>query len=233
MLGTGFIAEFLCPGLSPSPGRRGRGRARSRPARTKAFAERTGIGHAATSWDALMGGPGFDAVDLCLPNNCHLEYGLLAAAAAKHILCEKPLGRTEAEARQMHAAADKAGIIHAYGREHAGMCRIFARSSTSSPPAPSARSCGCAGREAHFGPHSPWFWKREESGGGALVDMGCHLIAGVQHAARRGAHLGDVSRADAPPRDRLRGHRAGAAALSRWHARPVRSVVRSSAAACR
>jgi predicted dehydrogenase len=33
------------------------------------------------------------------------------------------------------------------------------------------------GREAHFGPHSPWFWKRAESGGGALIDMGCHLIA--------------------------------------------------------
>jgi predicted dehydrogenase len=176
MLGTGFIAEFRAQVYRRLQGVEVVAVLGRDPARTKAFAERTGIGHAATSWDALMGGPGFDAVDLCLPNNCHLEYGLLAAAAAKHILCEKPLGRTEAEARQMHAAAEKAGIIHAYG-ENMLYAPDFREILDIVASGTVGKVLWVRGREAHFGPHSPWFWKRAESGGGALVDMGCHLIA--------------------------------------------------------
>ena len=176
MLGTGFIAEFRAQVYRRLQGVEVVAVLGRDPARTDAFAQKAGIGHAATSWDALMAGPAFDAVDLCLPNNVHLEFGLKAAAAGKHILCEKPLGRTEAEARQMHAAADKAGIIHAYGEN-----MLFAPDFCEILDIVAAGTVGkvlwVRGREAHFGPHSPWFWKRSESGGGALVDMGCHLIA--------------------------------------------------------
>ena len=36
-------------------------------------------------------------------------------------------------------------------------------------------------REAHFGPHSPWFWDPELSGGGALLDMGCHCVEAARY----------------------------------------------------
>ena len=101
MLGTGFIAEFRAQVYARLQGAEvvsvlGRDRARSRRASPAAPAS----AHAATSWDALIEGPAFDAVDLCLPNNRHLEYVLLAAEAGKHMLCEKPLGMTEAEAKR-------------------------------------------------------------------------------------------------------------------------------------
>lgn len=176
MLGTGFIAEFRAQVYARLQGVQVVSVLGRDPERTAAFAQRAGVGHAATSWDELMSGPAFDAVDLCLPNHRHLEYALLAAQAGKHILCEKPLGMTEAEALQMLAAVEKAGVIHAYGEnmlyapDFREILDIVAAGTIGKP-------LWVRGREAHFGPHSPWFWKRAESGGGALIDMGCHLIA--------------------------------------------------------
>jgi predicted dehydrogenase len=176
MLGTGFIAEFRAQVYARLQGVQLVSVLGRSPEKTLAFARRVGIGHGATSWDQLMSGPAFDAVDLCLPNNRHLEYALLAADAGKHILCEKPLGMNEAEALEMLAAVERAGVIHAYGENmvHAPDFReildIVASGSIGKP-------LWVRGREAHFGPHSPWFWKKAEAGGGALIDMGCHLIA--------------------------------------------------------
>lgn len=175
MLGTGFIAEFRAKVYSRLQGVQVVSVLGRDPARTREFAARTGIGHAAASWDELMSGPGFEAVDLCLPNNRHLEYTLLAAAAGKHILCEKPLGLNEAEAVQMLAAVEQAGVIHAYGEN-----MIYAPDFREILDIVAAGTIGkplwIRGREAHFGPHSPWFWKKAEAGGGAMIDMGCHLI---------------------------------------------------------
>ena len=75
----------------------------------------------------------------------------------------------------MLAAAEAAGIVHAYGENmiHAPDFREIVdiiRSGTLGRP------LWLRGREAHFGPHSPWFWQRDQAGGGALIDMGCHLI---------------------------------------------------------
>ena len=176
MLGTGFIAEFRAQVYARLQGVQLVAVLGRDPAKTATFAQRSGIGHAATTWDELTGGPAFDAVDLCLPNHRHLEYALLAAQAGKHVLCEKPLGMTEAEALQMLAAVERAGVIHAYGEnmlyapDFREILDIVAAGTIGKP-------LWVRGREAHFGPHSPWFWKRAESGGGALIDMGCHLIA--------------------------------------------------------
>jgi predicted dehydrogenase len=176
MLGTGFIAGFRAQVYARLQGVDVVSVLGRSDEKTTAFARSAGIRHAATSWDQLMSGPAFDAVDLCLPNHRHLEYGLLAAAAGKHILCEKPLGMNEAEARQMLAAVEKARVLHAYGENmiHAPDFReildIVAAGTIGKP-------LWVRGREAHFGPHSPWFWKKAESGGGALIDMGCHIIA--------------------------------------------------------
>lgn len=176
MLGTGFIAEFRAQVYARLDNARvvsvlGRDRTKA-----EAFAGRTRIGHCATSWDELMAGPEFDAVDLCLPNHCHRDYGLLAAAAGKHILCEKPLGRTEAEAQQMFDAAEKAGVVHAYG-ENMIYAPDFREILDIVDQGVIGKPLWLRGKEAHFGPHSPWFWQKELSGGGALMDMGCHLIA--------------------------------------------------------
>ena len=68
MLGAGFIAEFRAQVYARLEGVDVVSVLGRTEERTRAFAARVGIGHAATTWDALLAGPSFDAVDLCLPS---------------------------------------------------------------------------------------------------------------------------------------------------------------------
>lgn len=99
MLGTGFIAEFRAQVYARMPGAEVVAVLGRDPEKTAAFAQRNGIGVAATDLEELLRSTDFDAVDLCLPNHLHRDAGVRMAEAGKHILCEKPLGRTAAEAR--------------------------------------------------------------------------------------------------------------------------------------
>lgn len=92
----------------------------------------------------------------------------------------KPLGRSDAEAREMLTAVQEAGVWHGYAETE-----VF------SPAVMRAREMIEAGaigdvltirsREAHAGPHAPHFWDEALSGGGALLDMGCHTIAAARY----------------------------------------------------
>jgi len=115
MLGTGFIAEFRTQVYRRLQGARVVSVLGRDLPRTRKFAEANGIGFAASSFEEVLKGPDFEAVDLCLPNHLHLDAALQAAREGKHILCEKPLGRTAEEAKAMLEAADSAGILHCYG----------------------------------------------------------------------------------------------------------------------
>jgi len=175
MMGTGFIAEFRTQVYGRLEGVKVVSVLGRDLARTKKFAEIHGIEFAATSFEDLLKGPQFETIDLCLPNHLHEEAATRAARAGKHILCEKPLGRTAEEAKKMWAAAEAAGIIHCYGEnmlfspDMEEILSLLERGTIGKP-------LWMRGREAHFGPHSPWFYDRARSGGGALLDMGCHLI---------------------------------------------------------
>lgn len=59
----------------------------------------------------MLADPSIDAIDICTPTHTHLDLVLAALAAGKHVICEKPMARTSAEARQMVDAAAKAGRI--------------------------------------------------------------------------------------------------------------------------
>ncbi|HEU4734131.1 MAG TPA: Gfo/Idh/MocA family oxidoreductase [Kofleriaceae bacterium] len=79
-------------------------------ARAEAFAREHGIARAC-SYDELIADPGIDAIYNPLPNSLHAEWSIAAARAGKHVLCEKPLAVSEAEAQAMFAAADAAGVV--------------------------------------------------------------------------------------------------------------------------
>ena len=74
--------------------------------------QRFGFDEASSDWRSVVARPDIDVVDICTPNNVHAEIAIAAAAAGKHIICEKPLARTVDEARAMAAAVKKAGVIH-------------------------------------------------------------------------------------------------------------------------
>lgn len=143
--------------------------------KAKAFAAKHHIPNWYNNIDALINQSGCEVVDICLPNFLHAEAALKAAAAGKHIIIEKPLAVTLEEADIMIAACKKAGVKLMYAEE---LC--FA------PKYERVRLLvneGAVGKiymlkqsEKHSGPHSDWFYDINLSGGGVLMDMGCHAI---------------------------------------------------------
>ena len=79
-------------------------------ARTEEFAARWGYESVETDWKKLVARKDIDAVDICVPNDLHMEIAIAAAKAGKIVLTEKPLARTTAEGRKMVAAVEKAGV---------------------------------------------------------------------------------------------------------------------------
>lgn len=119
---------------------------------------------------------GCDVVDICLPNFLHARACLAALNAGKHVIIEKPLAMTLEEADAMIAAAKANNRLLMYAEE---LC--FA------PKYERVRKLvgeGAVGQvymmkqaEKHSGPHSDWFYDVNQSGGGVLMDMGCHGLA--------------------------------------------------------
>jgi predicted dehydrogenase len=81
-------------------------------AKVKEAAERLGWEEYATRWEDVIARKDIDIIDICTPGDSHMPIAIAAAAAKKHILCEKPLANTLADAEQMWKAAAKAGVIH-------------------------------------------------------------------------------------------------------------------------
>src|SRR5262245_14498434 len=75
--------------------------------KAKRVAQRFGIPEATDSHEQLFRSNSFDAVDICVPNHLHAPISVAALNAGKHVLCEKPFGRTPSEAARMVAAAAK------------------------------------------------------------------------------------------------------------------------------
>lgn len=80
-------------------------------ANAQAFAQAQGIGRHHGSYEALLADPDVDAIYLPLPNSLHAEWAMKAAAAGKHVLCEKPLALAPDEARAMFEAARRHGVL--------------------------------------------------------------------------------------------------------------------------
>jgi myo-inositol 2-dehydrogenase/D-chiro-inositol 1-dehydrogenase len=80
--------------------------------RARAFASNWGYDSIETDWRALVERKDIDLVDIASPNDTHAEIAVAAARAGKMVTCEKPLGRTAAEAERMVAAVESAGVAN-------------------------------------------------------------------------------------------------------------------------
>jgi xylose dehydrogenase (NAD/NADP) len=145
--------------------------------RAASYAVQNGIARAHSSYRELLEDAGVDAVYLPLPNSLHVEWALRAIAAGKHVLCEKPLAWTGADAAAVVAAARRAGVVLAEGfmyRHHPqtrALCELA--------------GSGALGRVERI---RSWFSFTAEMPqdaivldsalhGGALLDIGCYRVS--------------------------------------------------------
>lgn len=131
----------------------------------------------------MVADPQIDAIWLNGPNHARIEnveeivHAVTSGQGTlKGIACEKPLGRTVAEARHILKLVEKAGIMHGYlenqffsPQVHTGHHLIWKRGAAATGRPYLARAA-----EEHSGPHGPWFWNGVQQGGGVLNDMMCH-----------------------------------------------------------
>lgn len=101
-----------------------------------------------------------------------------AGAGVKGVICEKPLGRTVAEALEIQALAKEGGYPTAYFENQLFMKPITAQREQLAPQQSAMGPLSLSRcSEEHAGPHAPWFWDPTRQGGGVLLDMACHSIA--------------------------------------------------------
>ena len=176
MLGTGLIGMFYTMALH-SHRRRDRVQcAYSRSAeRVKKFAGEWDIPRHTTNMQEAIDDPETDVVVVALPNHLHEEAVLAAAAAGKAVLVTKPLGRNAAESLRMLQACENAGVFHGYLEDLCYTPKTL-KAVESVRQGALGKILWVRSRETHSGPHSDWFWNKEFSGGGAIIDLGCHCI---------------------------------------------------------
>ncbi len=116
VLGAARIARLFVEAVKPSSKIVVTAIASRDAERAAAFARDTGIPRVHPSYDALFADPEIDAVYVPLPNNLHAQWSIRAVEAGKHVLCEKPLAASAAEARAMFDAAKRNGVylVEAY-----------------------------------------------------------------------------------------------------------------------
>ena len=116
-----------------------------------------------------------EVVVLALPNRHHAEAAVEAFQAGAHVICEKPLATSLADADRMIAAAREAGRLLLYGEELVFAPR-YRRVKQLIDEGAVGEVFALNHQERHDGPHAEWFYDPELAGGGALLDMACHGI---------------------------------------------------------
>jgi xylose dehydrogenase (NAD/NADP) len=112
ILGPGFIAtRAIIPAIQEESNSRILAVASSNEERAREVALRFGIERFYSDYQALLNDPDIDVVYIALPNHLHREWTIRAAAAGKHVLCEKPLAIYAAECDEMIAACRKANVL--------------------------------------------------------------------------------------------------------------------------
>ena len=141
----------------------------------RSVADRLDIPRAHGSYDALLADPDVDAVYIPLPNHLHAEWTIAAAKAGKHVLCEKPLATSAADADRMVTACAAAGVL----LMEAFMYRLH-------PSWVAVHDLVTSGRIGRLSTVQSWFSYFNDDpanirnirdfGGGALYDIGCYNV---------------------------------------------------------
>ena len=177
VVGTSWWADAMyLPALTAHPLADVRGVVGARPAHTREFADRWGIPGAYDTLDALLAAEPLDALVVLAPNRLHYGYAMAAIERGLHVLCEKPLAMTSAEARRLTDAAEAAGLVT--------MCPFTYRFMPVSRWLKELVDDGYLGRPYHlnlryfagYGRSDEYMWRFDlgEAGAGIGGDLGSH-----------------------------------------------------------
>jgi predicted dehydrogenase len=151
-------------------------------------AARLGWASVETDWRRVVERPDVGLVDVCTPGDSHAEIAIAALEAGKHVLCEKPLANSVAEAEAMAEAAARAAVR--------GVRSMVGFTYRRVPAVALARQLvaeGRIGRVRHVraaylqdwiaDPSAPMSWRleKDKAGSGALGDIGAHIVDLTQH----------------------------------------------------
>lgn len=175
ILGAAKILEKVIPGMRKTDRCAVVALASRDVERSQGAAQRLGIPRAHGSYQDLLADPEVDAVYIPLPNHLHAEWTIAAARAGKHVLCEKPLALSAAEAQTMVdvCASEGVRLMEAF------MYRLH-------PSWVAVRELVASGRIGRLRAVQSWFSyfnddptnirNMREFGGGALLDIGCYSV---------------------------------------------------------
>ena len=161
-------------------------------------ATRYGFERYATDWRALVADESIDVFDNAGPNHLHAEPTVAAVQAGKHVICEKPLGRTADESHAIWQAAAAAQVKH--------MCAFNYRFVPAIRLAREMIAAGELGEIYHFrgrylqewitDPEFPMVWRLDSrlAGSGALGDLGAHVIDLARYLVGEIASVGAITR---------------------------------------
>ena len=174
-------------------------------------AARFGFASSTGDWRRVIDDPTIDIVDIATPNHLHPEMAIAAAQAGKHIICEKPLARTSAEAKSMLDAVTAAGVVN--------MVAFNYRRTPAVALAKKYIDEGAIGEILNFratylqdgsaDPQSPLSWRFQKSiaGSGAVGDIGTHVIDLARYLAGEITSVIGVARTIIPERPKQAGGR--------------------------
>jgi predicted dehydrogenase len=176
LFGSGWIQDFHARAVLAHPKGELVAVTNWREESATALAERHGIDRVTTDWESLVDDPEVDATVIATPNALHAPQAIAMLRAGKHVLVEKPMSTTVAEADAMIEASDATGaslmIAHCWRfRDEV----IAMRDRIAAGDFGEVVKTRGYGMHAGWGP-SGWFTDRALAGGGALVDMGVHAI---------------------------------------------------------
>jgi myo-inositol 2-dehydrogenase / D-chiro-inositol 1-dehydrogenase len=176
LIGSGFISTIHAESLQRCAAAELYAVASPTPGNAKFFATRFDIPHHVQHYRQVLEMDEVDMIVIGTPNRFHAPIAIEAAAAGKHVVCEKPLCMNLAEADAMIDACRKTGVKLMYAEE---LCFApkYVRLKQLLDSGALGQPVLLKQSEKHDGPHAAHFWDVTQSGGGVTMDMGCHAIA--------------------------------------------------------
>ena len=155
----------------------------------EAARDQWGTGAVLDHWEDVVSRDDVDAVVVATPNLLHRDVAVAAAAAGKHVLVDKPMACTVAQADEMIAAATASGVVLVPFHN----ARFVAPFAAAHDVVAQGRLGDLTGLRAAFGhagpqawaPRATWFFDPATAGGGCLIDLGVHIIDVIRHVAGR------------------------------------------------